>query len=177
MRTRTGASPPVHETGYPGLVADFDVDLQPGWREGLLSELAEGTLVTPAVRLSKPLGSGGMGTVWLAEHLGLKTHVVVKFIGAELATKPEAMVRTDGELVTFGMPAKVVMVIEDQDARIGIGLAIEVGSGEAADASPDDDQVEVFSRGNWLGSFLPEFLITNTVRDLKRSHVAAAQAS
>lgn len=36
--------------------------------------------VTPNVQLLKPLGAGGMGAVWLADHTALKTRVVVKFM-------------------------------------------------------------------------------------------------
>ena len=49
--------------------------------------------VTPNVRLLKPLGEGGMGCVWVGEHLTLKTHVAVKFISSEAATSPEAHLR------------------------------------------------------------------------------------
>jgi serine/threonine-protein kinase len=54
-------------------------------------------MVTPSVRLLRPLGAGGMGAVWVAEHLGLKTKVVVKFIAPELAHKPEAAARFERE--------------------------------------------------------------------------------
>jgi len=47
--------------------------------------IAVGTHVTPTVRLLRPLGAGGMGSVWVAEHLALQTHVVVKFMSTELA--------------------------------------------------------------------------------------------
>lgn len=39
-----------------------------------------GEHVTPQVRLVRPIGAGGMGSVWVAEHLALKTEVAVKFI-------------------------------------------------------------------------------------------------
>ncbi len=45
-----------------------------------MDELREGFKVTPAVRLLRPIGQGGMGKVWVAEHTGLKTEVVVKFM-------------------------------------------------------------------------------------------------
>jgi hypothetical protein len=42
--------------------------------------------------------------------------------------------------------AKVVVVVEDQDARVRAGaLAIEVCGGEAADASSYDDEVVSFA--------------------------------
>ena len=44
-----------------------------------------GAHVNPSVRLVQPLGKGGMGSVWIAEHLSLQTQVVVKFMSAELA--------------------------------------------------------------------------------------------
>ncbi len=43
-----------------------------------------GALVTPQVRLVRPLASGGMGTVWVAHHHGLATDVAVKLIAGGL---------------------------------------------------------------------------------------------
>ena len=59
-----------------------------------------GTMVTPNVRLLSPLRAGGMGTVWVAEHLTLETEVAVKFISAEFAS------RGDGALERFRREAK-----------------------------------------------------------------------
>lgn len=44
------------------------------------ASLVPGAQITKAVALLEPLSSGGMGSVWLADHLGLKTRVVVKFM-------------------------------------------------------------------------------------------------
>jgi len=46
--------------------------------------LVPGTYVTHNVRVVRKLGEGGMGTVWIADHHGLETQVVVKFISPEL---------------------------------------------------------------------------------------------
>jgi len=53
-------------------------------------------MVTPTVRLSRRLGVGGMGSVWLADHQALKTSVVVKFIATErpLKVKPNPGLKT-----------------------------------------------------------------------------------
>jgi len=43
-------------------------------------DLGPGSLVTPTVRLVRPLAEGGMGTVWVAEHETLGANVVVKLM-------------------------------------------------------------------------------------------------
>jgi serine/threonine-protein kinase len=49
-----------------------------------VAALAEGDFVTPSIRLVRKLGAGGMGSVWIAEHLTLHTQVVVKFLAGSL---------------------------------------------------------------------------------------------
>lgn len=56
-----------------------------------------GEHVTPQVRLVRPIGSGGMGSVWLADHLALKTQVAVKFILAGRENDAEARERFSRE--------------------------------------------------------------------------------
>jgi serine/threonine-protein kinase len=62
-----------------------------------MRELQPGLSVTPSIRLVKRLGAGGMGSVWLAEHLSLRTTVVVKFMAVELAASVEATERFSRE--------------------------------------------------------------------------------
>jgi len=52
-------------------------------------KLAPGTMVSDSVRLLEPLGQGGMGAVWVGEHLGLKQKVAVKLILTEASHDPE----------------------------------------------------------------------------------------
>lgn len=59
----------------------------------IVVEPREGLMVTPTVRLSRRLGVGGMGSVWLADHQALKTSVVVKFIASEFANDANALSR------------------------------------------------------------------------------------
>ena len=42
--------------------------------------LQTGAFITPKVRLAHPLGEGGMGAVWVADHLTLERQVAVKLI-------------------------------------------------------------------------------------------------
>ena len=54
-------------------------------------------MVTPSVKLVRQLGEGGMGAVWVAEHLALRTQVVVKFIASGLKSNKEAQDRFSRE--------------------------------------------------------------------------------
>jgi serine/threonine-protein kinase len=49
------------------------------------------------VQLVSPLGEGGMGMVWLADHLTLRARVVVKFMSEELAATAEGRSRFSRE--------------------------------------------------------------------------------
>ncbi len=62
-----------------------------------MPEPRAGLMVTTNVRLVRPLGEGGMGSVWVAEHTGLHTEVVVKFISKEFASNEEALTRFSRE--------------------------------------------------------------------------------
>jgi eukaryotic-like serine/threonine-protein kinase len=62
-----------------------------------VSEAFVGMMVTPSVKLVRPLGEGGMGAVWVAEHLALRTQVVVKFIAHGLKSNKEAQDRFSRE--------------------------------------------------------------------------------
>ena len=56
-----------------------------------------GAMVTPSVRLVRELGAGGMGSVWIADHLTLHTQVVVKFVAQALATDAATVARFSRE--------------------------------------------------------------------------------
>jgi serine/threonine protein kinase len=55
--------------------------------------LVPGAKISDKIRLIAPLGFGGMGTVWRAEHLGLETEVAVKFMSAQHARDPRLVER------------------------------------------------------------------------------------
>ena len=48
---------------------------------------APGQQVTQSLRLVRQLGKGGMGEVWVAQHLALETEVAIKFISPEVADR------------------------------------------------------------------------------------------
>jgi serine/threonine protein kinase len=122
------------------------------WR---VVDLKEGQLVTPTLRLNKLLGQGGMGSVWLAEHLALQTQVAVKFLSPEMASSPDAIERfkreataaaqirsphvvqtLDHGITTNGVPFIVLELLEgeelgarmEREPRLPLGLVAQVVS-------------------------------------------------
>ena len=85
---------------------------------GTLSEPHAGDLVTPKLRLVKPLGAGGMGSVWLADHLALHVQVVVKFIAEALAKNKDAIARFEREAAAAAQ-VKSPHVVQILDHGIG----------------------------------------------------------
>jgi len=54
--------------------------------------MTEGTQVG-AYRLLKPIGEGGMGSVWLAEHIALGRRAALKMLHPEFSTRPDIVTR------------------------------------------------------------------------------------
>jgi len=61
--------------------------------------MIEGQLVTPTLRLVRVLGTGGMGSVWVADHLALRTQVAVKFMDAQFAHSADFVRRFQTEAI------------------------------------------------------------------------------
>jgi serine/threonine-protein kinase len=59
----------------------------------------EGLLVTPTLRLVHVLSHGGMGSLWVADHLALHTQVCVKFLDAGLARSADFVRRFQTEAI------------------------------------------------------------------------------
>ena len=71
-------------------------------------------VVTPSVRLVSPLGSGGMGAVWLADHTALNTRVVVKFMlgGLDSSTTARARFKREAEAASQVKSPHVVQTFD-----------------------------------------------------------------
>jgi eukaryotic-like serine/threonine-protein kinase len=81
-----------------------------------------GDLVTPSIRLVRELGSGGMGSVWVADHATLQTQVVVKFMHAQLAADRDSLLRFSREAAA-GASVKSPHVVQVLDHGIDPGGA------------------------------------------------------
>jgi serine/threonine protein kinase len=60
-------------------------------------DLKPDLVVADRFRLVRPLGQGGMGAVWVAQHTALDTPCAVKFIHEEAARSPDLRVRFERE--------------------------------------------------------------------------------
>jgi serine/threonine-protein kinase len=62
-----------------------------------MDSVERGRVIGGRYRLERPLAQGGMGAVWVAQHMQLDTAVAVKFMDAEYAASPEARARFERE--------------------------------------------------------------------------------
>ncbi|MDI3290010.1 protein kinase [Polyangium sp. 15x6] len=95
-----------------------------------------GQQITPTLRLQRLLGKGGMGSVWIADHLALGTQVAVKFMSPTYVENPslvqrfrtEAMAAAqiksphvaqvfDHGFTTDGTPYIVMELLEGEDLK------------------------------------------------------------
>jgi serine/threonine-protein kinase len=98
--------------------------------------LEAGALINQNVRLTRLLGQGGMGAVWLAEHVTLRTQVAVKFILADYTSDADALDRFTRE-ATSAARIKSPNVVQIFDHGLYDGLpyiVMEYLEGEDLDA-------------------------------------------
>jgi serine/threonine-protein kinase len=94
----------------------------------------EGKLIAGKYRLERPLGKGAMGSVWLAEHQSLHTHVAIKLIHFEAAQNALARTRFDREaqLSARIRSAHVVKVLDHGTTDEGLPyIVMECLTGES----------------------------------------------
>jgi serine/threonine-protein kinase len=92
-----------------------------------------GQLITPTIRLVRPLGHGAMGSVWVADHLRLNAQVVVKFLSPEHYSDPTARTRFEREaaLAAQAKSPHVIQVFDYGTTDDGLPyIAMELLEGE-----------------------------------------------
>src|ERR1700680_867510 len=78
------------------------------------------------------------------------------------------------EFVAFGVTPEIVVIVENEDAALCLGMRpVKVRGGETADASPDDDEV-VFLPGIRRGG--PALAVAQCMSVLEGAGMIAAQA-
>lgn len=91
-------------------------------------ELVPGHLVRGKYRIIRKLGQGGMGTVYLAEHLLLGGQLALKFLAVELSQNPQFVKRFRNEAraaYQLRHPNLVEVVDLDQDEDGSLFIAME----------------------------------------------------
>src|SRR5215211_287498 len=83
--------------------------------------LEPGYLVSKHVKLVRMLKRGGMGSVWIADHLALQTQVAVKFMSGSMADDPASRMKRLGPL-----PLDEVATILLQTTRV-LAKAHQIG--------------------------------------------------
>jgi len=124
-----------------------------------------GEHVTPQVRLVRSIGAGGMGAVWVADHLALKTQVAVKFILAGRENDSEARERfsREAEAAAQVKSPHVAQIFDHGVTDDGIPfIVMELLEGE-------DLSKYVLSQGR-LGLREVATIITQICRALARAH-------
>jgi eukaryotic-like serine/threonine-protein kinase len=139
----------------------------------LAAELASGAVFTPVptvlagkYRLIGELGRGGMGTVWRAEHLTLRSHVAIKLLGAEIARYPEALERflLEAQAAAALRSPHVVQVLDYGEDHGVAFIAMELLEGESLGAR--------LRRTSQLPPAETARLLGHVARALQRAHEA-----
>ncbi|MBI4705529.1 MAG: protein kinase [Deltaproteobacteria bacterium] len=128
--------------------------------------LRSGMMVTASVCLVEKLGEGGMGSVWAADHLSLKTRVAVKFISPELFQQsPELAQRFDRE-ASLAAQIKSPHVVQIFDhGRMGDGtpfIVMELLEGESLE--------DRLAREGKLGLRESVAIVSQAAKALGRAH-------
>jgi len=129
-----------------------------------MAELAAGFMVTPSVRLARPLGAGGMGSVWVADHLALRTQVVVKFMSDELSDDKASIARFSREAAAAASVKSphVVQIFDHGVGELGPFIVMELLEGE--------DLAHRLARQPRLPPTLVAFIVAQTCKALSRAH-------
>ncbi len=129
-------------------------------------ELTPGLVIADRFRLAKPLGQGGMGAVWLADHITLQVPCAVKFMRPEVAENASLRARFEREAVAAAQlrSPNVVQILDHGVWEGSPYIAMEYLEGE------DLDQ-----RLQRRGRLTPEetlAVVAQVARALNKAHAA-----
>jgi serine/threonine protein kinase len=134
----------------------------------LSNRVAPGTLLAEKYRLVSLLGRGGMGEVWRAEHLGLRSPVAIKLMNPETVSNPEALARFNREAqaaASLRSPHVVQILDHGLDPLLQVPfIAMELMEGESLAAR--------LERVGRLSPADTARVVAHIARALARSHEA-----
>jgi serine/threonine-protein kinase len=125
-----------------------------------------GKIIAGRYRLERQLGQGGMGSVWRAEHLTLRSAIAVKLIDPEIAHKPEMLERFQREAQAAAtLRSPHVVQILDYGVDEGVPyIAMELLEGESL--------ADRLVRAGRLPPAETARFVTHVARALARAHEA-----
>jgi len=143
-----------------------------------------GLIVADKYELLRPLGSGGMGEVWVAHHLSLDIDVAIKFIGSAGAAESglaERLLEEARNTARLGHPAIVRALDFGHTDRGDPFIVLELLAGE--DLATRIEQKGALSPEQAVATLLPVVHALSVVhesgivhRDIKPENVFLAQA-
>lgn len=126
-----------------------------------------GMMINTNVRLLRPLKRGGMGSVWLADHLALRTQVAVKFMAEQLATDQEFTARFARE-ATAAAQIKSPHVVQVFD----YGVTPEGTPFMVMELLLGHDLRSKIAQGKTIDPLLCAEIIQQAAKGLSRAHAA-----
>jgi serine/threonine-protein kinase len=126
--------------------------------------VAPGTVLAGKYALEKKLGQGGMGAVWRAEHVQLRSPVAIKLIDQQIAASPDALARFMREAQSAAaLRSPHVVQILDFGADRGVPyIAMELLDGESL--------ADRLARAGRLSPAEIAGLVTQVARALGKAH-------
>ncbi|MEO7097535.1 MAG: protein kinase, partial [Polyangiales bacterium] len=127
--------------------------------------LQPGQMLTPTLRLVRQLGRGGMGSIWIADHLALETPVAVKFMAPELVANSEVRARFAREAAAASQVKSphVVQMLDHGVTPDGVPfIAMELLQGE--------DLAHRVKRRGLLTPQQLSLVLTQTAKALGKAH-------
>jgi serine/threonine-protein kinase len=129
---------------------------------------APGQVIAGKFRLLEKLGEGGMGSVWLAQHLTLKNEVAVKFMDGAFANRDETALKRFQQEATAAAAIQsphVVKILDYGNDTSGRPyLAMELLRGEDLDHR--------LARGGALPLEVVQQIVVETCKGLASAHAA-----
>ncbi len=132
---------------------------------GERTTLTPGVMITSNIRLSRKLGDGGMGSVWIADHLALGNEVVIKFMSPTLARDERwtTRFRREAELAARVRHPHVVQVFDHGVSNDGLPfIVMELLEGH-------DLGQEIWDRGRLLPGEVST-IVLQVAKALQRVH-------
>jgi serine/threonine-protein kinase len=124
-----------------------------------------GTLVTSSLELKRRIGAGGMGSVWVAFHRGLRKEVAIKLMAESTITRDELRARFEQEAVA-GANVKSPHVVQVFDT----GVSEELGPYIVMELLEGEDLGARLAREEVLSPADVTRVVTQTAHALDRAH-------